>query len=314
MATIPWKKVLVNGGFALLCASGIGLGFVTRFLTESKVAGAFSRQAILNTPPEEVFDNQKALTILLLGCDADVSYGGKKILKGQARSDTMLVAKVDFSARRITGLGLPRDLLVEVPGYHRQKINAYHAIGGKPLAQKAAEEALGIKIDRTITLDYPSFMQMVDLVGGVDVFIPKRMKYQDLRANPPLKMDFKPGRQRLNGYDAMCFVRFRHSDDTFQRQTRQLDFMLAFKDTLRAQPQLLGRVADKALSVLGDGFSSEEVAALARFAQGVPKDQIRFGSVPVLPAANYNLELDRGALPDTLTRYNLTPTRAVTRL
>lgn len=314
MTAVPIRKILVAVGYVSLCGAAAGLGFFSRFVSESKVVGAYSRQLILNTPPKEVFDNKDSMIVLVLGCDADVSYGGKKILNGKARSDTMLVAKLDFANRRISGVGLPRDLLVEVPGYHKQKINAYHAIGGKPLAQKAAEAVVGIPIDRTITLDYPSFMEMVDLVGGVDVFIPKRMKYQDLRANPPLKMDFKPGRQRLDGYDAMCFVRFRHSDDTFQRQARQIDFLMAFKEVLKTKPQLLGRVADKALGVLGDGFSSDEVAAMARFAQSVPKDRIRFGTVPVIPAANYNMELDESALPEVLSRYNLMALPKVTQL
>lgn len=299
------RRIVGIAGYFLMCAIALGAGAAVRWVGSSKVASAYVMQTLRNEPPKEAFGGLDTVTLLLLGCDEDVSYGGKKVTRKLARSDTMLVVRLDFSKNRISGVGIPRDLLVELPGYRSQKINAYHAIGGKDLAQAAAEKVLGIKIDRTITIDYESFIRMVDMVGGVDVYVPKRMKYTDKRANPPLYIDFKPGRQHMDGYQSMCFVRFRHSDDTFHRQDRQVDFMLAFKETLKGQPQLVAQVADQAMAVLGGGLDGSEVAALARFAQGVPKDSIKFGAVPVLPASNYNFNLDEGKLPETLRQFNL---------
>jgi len=299
------RKVLRAGAYVTFLGVALAGGTAMGWLGKSKVAASFVQQTLSNTSPQEIFGNKQAVTLLILGCDEDVSYGGTKVLRKQARSDSMLVAKLDFESNRITGVGIPRDLLVQLPGYRSQKVNAYHAIGGKELAQKAAEQVLGISIDRTLTLDYESFIKMVDMVGGVDVFVPKRMKYTDKRANPPLYIDFKPGRQHMDGYQAMCFVRFRHSDDTFHRQARQVDFMLALKETMRKKPQLIGEVADQAIHVLGDGLSSSEMAAIARFAQRIPKDGIKFGTVPVLPAGDYNFKLDEAKLPKALEEYNL---------
>lgn len=305
------KQALSYGLYGVLCVGALGAGAAAGWVGQSKVGTAYARQTLLNVKPADVFETTDGVNLLILGCDADVSPGGKKVLRKQARSDTMIVARLDFKNSRISGIGIPRDLLVELPGYRAQKINGYHSIGGPELARQAAETVLGVKIDRTLTIDYDSFQDMVDMVGGVEVFVPKRMKYTDRRANPPLNIDFKPGRQLMNGYDAMCFVRFRHSDDTFHRQERQVDFMLSFKDAVKKKPQLLNQLADQAMHVLGDGFTSEEMAAIARFAQSLPREAIAFGSVPVVPASNYNLKLDEAKLPEVLSEFNLVETPAV---
>lgn len=301
----PLKRALVSVAYGVLCVGSLALGVVAGWIGESEVGSAYLRQTVLNVDPKEVFKDQGSLTILLLGCDADVSYGGKTVLNSKARSDTMMVAKLDFNRQRISGVGIPRDLLVATEGYRAQKINAYHSLGGPALAAKATQEVLGIAIDRTVVLDYDSFQKMVDMVGGVEVFVPKRMKYTDKRANPPLLIDFKPGRQKMNGYDALCFVRFRHSDDTFHRQSRQIDFMLSFKQAVKQKPQVANRLVDELRHLLGDTFSPDEMAALARFAQDVPKESIAFGTVPVKPASNYNFRIDDEKLDQVLEEFNL---------
>ena len=301
----PLKRFFLGLLYVGWCALFLGSGYVLHWVGNSTVLTEFLKQSIENTKPQEIFNGKSSLTMLVLGCDEDVSYGGLKVLKKQARSDMMLVAKLDFDNNRISGVAIPRDLLVALPGYKEQKINAYHAIGGKELAQQAVEQVLGIPIDRTVTLDYEAFQQMVDLVGGVEVFISKVMKYSDKRANPPLIIDFKPGRRLLDGYQAMCFVRFRHSDDDFKRQDRQRDFMLSFKESVMKQPGLINQVADKALAVLGGGFNGAEMAAVARFSRGVRSESIALGQIPVLEAPHYNLILDEAKLPATLKKFHL---------
>ena len=215
----------------------------------------------------------------------------------------MLVARLDFKANRISGVTIPRDLLVQLPGYRSQKINAYHSIGGADLAKRAAEYVVGIPIDRVVTIDYEALKDMVDLIGGVEVFVEKKMKWTDKAGG--LFIDLKPGRQTLDGYNAMCYVRFRHSDSDFARSERQKNFLMAFKASALGSPMMMNRVAGKAVQLLGGGLSPSEVAALAMFSQKVSADNIKFGAIPVLPASHYNLEIDRGQLRETLRQYHL---------
>lgn len=295
-----------------LCAVALAGGVVLEWLGvgKSDVLNAVGRQLVARTTPEEVFAGRNALTILVLGCDEDRYYGGKQVIRENARSDMMLVARLDFDANQITGISIPRDLQVDLPGYRAMKINAYYSYGdlnggperAKALAKEAAEYVLGVPIDRVVVLNYKAFQEMVDLVGGVEMFVPKRMKYTDKAGG--LFIDFKPGRQHMNGYDAMCFVRFRHTDSDFERQKRQKDFLLAFKDAVMRSPGMIGQVADKARAVMGNELTPDEVAALALFARAVNSESIKMGMVPVRDGRGSNLLLETSQLQDTLKEFH----------
>jgi len=119
--------------------------------------------------------------------------------------------------------------------------------------------------------------------------------------------DLKAGRQTLNGYDAMCFVRFRHDAlSDFARQDRQKDFMMAFKETVKKSPDKFPEVTNRAEEVLNGAMTSSEIAALGRFMQSVANDNITMAAVPTLPGRGSNLNLDYPKLPEILSTTYLT--------
>lgn len=297
-----WKRVLGMAFYAVFCSVVLLGAALARWVSESDVLAAGFVQRLRAETPDRVFDRD-SINLLILGCDEDRAYGGAKVLRTQARSDMMLVARLDFKTNRISGVTIPRDLLVQLPGYRNQKINAYHSVGGADLAKQAAESVVGVPIDRVVTIDYEALKEMVDLVGGVEVFVEKKMKWTDKAGG--LFIDLKPGRQTLDGYNAMCYVRFRHSDSDFARSDRQKNFLLAFKQASMGSPMMMNRVAGKAVQLFGGGLSPSEVAALALFSQKVSADNIKFGTIPVLPATRYDLQIDRGQLRETLQQYHL---------
>lgn len=217
----------------------------------------------------------------------------------------ILVAKVFFKDRKVEGVTIPRDLEVQLPGYRPQKINAYHAIGGKDLAKRAVEHVLGIPIDRVLVIDYRAFQDMVDLVGGVRINVEKRMKWRDRAGD--LNIDLRPGEQVLNGYQAMGYVRFRHSDSDFFRQGRQRQFLMAFKEAALRDPLKLNALAEKAVEATGGGLTAEEILALAMFARNLSNDDVRLGMLPVLPGDGTNLRLNVVELPKILEDHRLLP-------
>lgn len=303
-----WIRLLSLVGFFAVCTSalvaGTLLGWVKRspLMTQALLNEAANTIGIKRTDP---FDGKDHLTLLVLGCDADLSRGGKKVLKKYARSDMMMVARLDFAKRRITGLSIPRDTLIAAGKYGEQKINAFHQFGGKELAQEAVENLLpGVAVDRVVILDFEAFQEMVDTVGGVSIFVPKRMKWTDKAAK--LYIDLKPGKQVLDGYNAMCFVRYRHGDSDFLRTDRQRDFLMAFKSAVFADPLRLPDVANKGAAVLNNSLSNDEILSLGKFAQDVGNDNIKMGLLPTVEAEGYNLRVDQSKLDATLQEYHLT--------
>lgn len=319
----PAVRFLQTLGYLLLMSlvglSGTALGW----LNTSDVMGEALRQKALGVPPEQVFAEgglqRDHLILLVLGCDEDRYYGGParsrtagQVLATAARSDMIMVVKLDFARDRITGVSIPRDLEVALPKYRARKINAYHAVGGheggperaKELAKQAVESVVGVQVDRVVVLDFTAFQEVVDMMGGVRVDVPKDMKYTDRAAG--LYIDLKKGPQVLDGYQAMGFVRFRHDDSDFARQERQRDLLLALKEQVMRKWQMSPRIIDKGLGVLGNAFTATELASLALFAQRVGEENVKITMVPVLPMrGTTNLALDTAKLPKTLREAGL---------
>ncbi len=301
-------QILKRFGYAAVCCWVLLIGVSFFWLKQSPVlTKAVTRQVeqAVGIEPADPFEGKDHLTILVLGCDSDLSRGGKKVLKKYARSDMMLVARLDFRSKQITGISIPRDTLVAAGTYGDQKINAYHAYGGKDLAKLAVQTLLpGITIDRVIVLDFEAFQDMVNTVGGVEVNVTKRMKWTDKAAK--LYIDLKPGKQKLDGYNAMGFVRFRHTDSDLYRTDRQRQFLLAFKQAVFANPLKLPEVVNKATAVLNGAMTDDELVALADFARQVGNDRIKMGVLPTMAADGYNLRVDQTKLAETLLEYRLT--------
>jgi LCP family protein required for cell wall assembly len=264
---------------------------------------------ILNTlglsreDPSSVFKTHM-FTILLLGCDEDRTTGGAKITESKARSDMMLLAQVDFDKKLVTGLSIPRDLLVGFGKYHERKINAYHAIGGNDLAKQAVEALLpGVQVDRVVDLNFEGFQDMVNAVGGVPIRVEKNMNYDDDAGH--LHIHLHKGEQVLDGVNAMGYVRFRHSDSDFARTDRQHNFMLAFKGQAAENWRTLPHVLDGVGKMLSNGMTTDEVASLGMFVKDLPKDRIKFGALPVIEVEHYNLRLQESEVPKLLRDYNL---------
>lgn len=273
-------RIVRGVAYALMLAFFGLLGTVGGYVARSKNVREALTQSIRRTPPQDIF-GRNGLTVLILGCDVDIDPRTHKKLLSEARSDMMMLASLDFKNRSIRGLSLARDIYHKIPREKTgHKLNAFVKYGGPAHSKKAVESLLGVSIDRVVMVDYDAFQQLVEIVGGVDVDVDKALKYTDKAGG--LYIDIKPGHQKLDGYNAMCFVRYRHGDNDFARQARQQQFLLSLKRQIVTHPQTLEPVAEMAQKVLGNEFSTEEAVSLALFAETVPASQIKLGQVAIV--------------------------------
>src|SRR5260370_26450483 len=113
------------------------------------------------------------LTILLLGIDQRPDEAAKHV---PSRTDTMILAMADATAKRAALVSIPRDLVVAIPGHGNQKINTAHfwgesdqSGGGPPLAARTVEAAFGVAVDYFARVDFAAFRQGIDALGGIVV-------------------------------------------------------------------------------------------------------------------------------------------------
>lgn len=192
-------------------------GIIGHFILDNGLGGS---------KDENVSGGKNEILFLLLGIDAQDSENEKG-----ARTDTMMLVKVDLSNESVNVLSIPRDTKVNIDGRRGlSKINAAHAYGGPELAVKTVKELLGLNLDYYVKVDYTIVEEAVDKIGGVEVDVPQDMYYEDPTADPPLVIDLKEGKQVLDGQKSLQFLRFRkgYKDADLGRIRAQQQFIKAF--------------------------------------------------------------------------------------
>jgi LCP family protein required for cell wall assembly len=223
---MPWRPILAVVTLIVCVFVGLVIGGLVHNKTLSTYLGhpfAFFQK------PSDVFPGQNTINLMVIGRDYDYS-DRDQILKTHARSDMLMVAHIDFVKNTVSLLSIPRDTRALIPGHGVSKINAAHAFGGPALSEKTVQRMFGIPSDYYIALDFDGFVQAIDLLGGVDLTVDKKMDYDDNWGH--LHIHLKPGFQHLDGEQAMEFVRFRHSDSDLVRVKRQQALLAALKDKL----------------------------------------------------------------------------------
>lgn len=158
--------------------------------------------------PVDISSKKEPFSALLLGVDErDGDIG---------RSDTMIVLTVNPTLQTTKMLSIPRDTYTEIVGKgYKDKINHAYAFGGMEMSMKTVENLLEIPIDYVAKVNMESFVDIVDIVGGITVNNTLDFQYEG--------QHFKTGDLTLDGEQALKYVRMRYDDPEgdFGRQNRQ---------------------------------------------------------------------------------------------
>ncbi|WP_016951093.1 LCP family protein [Anabaena sp. PCC 7108] len=182
-------------------------------------------------------------------------------------ADVMLLIKFDPESKKIVMLSIPRDTRTEIEGFGVKKINAANVDGGPALTAKTASNLLGgVGIDRYIRINILGVGKLIDALGGVSVYVPKDMKYQD--DSQHLYINLKAGQQHLQGDQALQLLRFRHDElgDIGRIQRQQMVLRALIEQTLNPKtltqlPQILNTVKEH----IDTNLTVEELVSLVGF-------------------------------------------------
>lgn len=198
-------------------------------------------------------------------------------------SDTMLLLRFDPAAKKLTVLSIPRDTRISLDeGRKFIKINAANYEGGPALSAQATSELLnGVPIDRYMRINVQGVEKLIDALGGVSVYVPKDLKYQD--DSQHLYINLKAGNHHLNGSQALQFLRFRQDENgDIGRIQRQQLLMRSFMEQV-LNPATVTRVP-KILSVLQSHIDTnltlQELMALLGFGSQTKRADVQMLLVP----------------------------------
>jgi LCP family protein required for cell wall assembly len=206
-----------------------------------------SDTVIVRTEPA-VSVREMPIALLVMGLDTRPKLGS-------LNTDVLMAAALDPEKKRAVVVTIPRDTRIDVAGYEVKKANAYYAnfysaarkkLDTKEADLKARDEMkelfgkfFGIPIDYTAKINFQGFSDIVDALGGIEVYVDQDMKYVDRAGDTYI--DLKEGLQVLNGDQALDFVRYRQSN---QGTRQSSDF-----ERNRRQSEVLGALADRLLSL-----------------------------------------------------------------
>lgn len=152
---------------------------------DSKVDGAIaSSQSQLSRP----------VHILVMGIDPVKGSLGNYA----ATSDTMLLLRLNPDNQSIKVLSIPRDSMVVIPEVGLEKISLANTNGGPALATRVLSKSLNnVPIDRYIRITTEGLRELVNVLDGIEIFVPQKMSYQD--STQQLEIDLQAGWQTLDG-------------------------------------------------------------------------------------------------------------------
>lgn len=224
------------------------------FILAAAAAVVLLRSSLAQPVSSDAFGARKSgcSTILLAGTDADGT-----------RTDTVMLCTIDTKEERISLLSIPRDTLVS-DSYAVPKINGTYGVygggeDGMEALMHAVQNLVGFRPDGYVLIDLDAFVQIVDLMGGVEFDVPMDMNYSDPAQG--LTIDLDKGLQVLNGGQAMGLVRFRsgYALADLERVNVQRDFISACMDQW-VTPGLALKAKDL-LSVVAENVTTDLTSA-----------------------------------------------------
>lgn len=230
------------------------------------------------------------VNVLVIG--SDIRGNAKEATKQAAKSggrvdhraDTLMLMHIPADRKKVYGISIMRDLWVDIPGYGGSKINASLEIGGTALVAKTVGNLLNTRIHHTVMVDFDTFRSIVDGLGGIEVNVSA-----PFTSTHDSKHSFSQGVNRLNGQQALEFVRERYafSDGDYQRVRNQQEFIRAVMAKLRSSGVLkdagktlafITKVAPKL--ILDNGLDVMKLAGLAYAMRDIDPRSASFMTLP----------------------------------
>lgn len=198
------------------------------------------------------------------------------------RSDTMLLVRLNPSEKSLRVLSIPKDTMITIPEKGLNKVSDANAQGGLVLAARVVSRTLNnAPIDRYIRISTSGLRQLVDQLGGVEIYVPQPIEDKD--AERKLSGNLVKGWQTLNGEQAEQFVRYREPGmGDLPRVQRQQALLMALRDRLNS-PTVLPRLP-QLVRVMRKYFDTnlklEEMMALVNFGSNLERDNFQMTILP----------------------------------
>lgn len=279
---------------ATLVVSGVAIaGYLYR-----KYDSQLHRVAVLKVDDPNIRQPTRQLhaeNFLVIGSDSRAGTGTEYGNVSGARSDTTMLVHLSPDHTRASVISIPRDSWVDIPACkaadgstiagHADMFNAAFSIGGPACTIATVQKLTGIAVTHFVEIDFRGFQQMVTALGSVTICSPVAVN------DPNSQLRLKAGENRLNGAEALAYVRAREtlgdgSDlGRIKRQQMFLGTVLrqALTGSLLADPARLTSFLDAVTNAItvDKGTSLADLRELALSLHGLDPQRVTFYTAPI---------------------------------
>lgn len=174
----------------------------------------------------------------------------------------MILCTIDTEKKTLTMTSFLRDMYLNIPGYGKQRINVAYMVGGFPMLYDTLRENFGVVVDYGVEVNFNSFTEVIDRVGGVDITL-TAAEASHMRG---MGFDVQEGLNHMDGVTALAHARNRTTgyDGDFSRTSRQravLEALFEKASTLDVT-SLMGLV-DAMIPMVVTDMSNQEIISAA---------------------------------------------------
>ena len=277
--------------------------------TDPSIAALSGDGTQLSLTDGELLQDSKVLNVMLFG--EDNSKGAD-----HGRSDTMIMLSIDNRHKKLKLTSFQRDTYVYIPNYGYNKLNASYTYGGATLAIQTIEANFGIKIDRYAVVDFNSFIDIIDTLGGIDMeltqdeidYINYQMYKNEQTDNPTLITD-APGVVHLTGQQALWYSRNRGlsigedgntigiDGDDWDRTSRQRKLLeTVFNDMKSADLGQIISIVGAVGPLITTNLKKDEITALVSHSLTYLKYEVVQYNIPADGFWRYNDDTPAGSV------------------
>jgi LCP family protein required for cell wall assembly len=240
-------------------------------------------------------------------------------------SDTLMLIRADPTNKTISLLSLPRDLTIPIycgpTPVAVDRINSAYSRCGPNGTLLTIKHLTGLPIQYLITVNFHGFKEVVDQLGGVWMDVDRRYYNRNVgtSATDYANIDLQPGYQRLDGEQALDFVRFRHTDSDLFRVARQQEFVRSFREQVAQNfsaskvPALVNAISSNIeVAEGGRKLQLSEIEKYAFFAYGLPTGHVFQDQIQNVQCQNqcYVAQSDIDAAVQLFTNPDLSSSKA----
>jgi LCP family protein required for cell wall assembly len=255
-----------------------------------------------------ILPSNDGLNILIIGNNARNAKSALSIGTEGGQADILIVAHIDAKKKEINLISIPRDTLIAMPEWNEPipKIKSTFYLGlqnssqdGADMAMKYVSGLTGMPIHKYVAVNFQGFVDAVNAVHGITIDVPGRL-YDPTHS----KADLYPGRQVLNGEQALAYVRIRQNEasdnvrvNDFQRQQAEMQVVQVLKEKIYHSYSDISELR-QLLQILNKDVATDlntsQVVSLANEVLSWKVNQVYLGSdkdamdITDAPAAGFN--------------------------